>query len=39
MRFTRADLPGLAIALLAGPLLMVLFESATLMIHHSERTH
>ena len=25
MRFTRADLPGLAIATLAGPLLMVLF--------------
>lgn len=28
MRFTRADLPGIAIAALAGPLLMVLFLAA-----------
>ncbi len=28
MRFTRADWPGLAIAVLAGPLLMVLFLAA-----------
>ena len=29
MRFSRSDLPGLAIAVLAGPLLMVLFLAAT----------
>ena len=28
MRFTRADLPGMAIALLAGPLAVVLFLAA-----------
>ena len=28
MRFARADLPGLAIAVIAGPLLMVLFLAA-----------
>ncbi len=29
MRFSRSDLPGIAIALLAGPALMVLFLAAT----------
>ena len=35
MRFARADLPGLAIAALAGPLLMVLFLAAFETWRHS----